>query len=284
MAKKLLLCETSRQLTHYKKLRLPRNDASLHGWPGVGARAQVNITGRLFIALSSVMKRKPNPLDDRDATRIGAHGLRMSDKYPGLTDSQEPLVDELLELARDGELWAENAEADAAGGAQQTTLPIAEFRGFCRLVALLARGWADREQQAGQDLLARAIAAWKHPQGRARKKMSAALAEIALDATGSVEGVPQRPGRNATSNPEERVLIIAYVERTKRAIAEKSGLPLSKITDTQAIAEIERHFGGSFHEQKKRVRKARKFVSLYRSQLGVQIRPRKPRLSDQGSS
>jgi hypothetical protein len=102
--------------------------------------------------------------------------------------------------------------------------------------------------------------------------------------TGLAVGKPQKPGRNPTASPEERALIIAYVEQTKRAIAERCGLPLWKITDAQAIAEIEQHFGGSFHEQKSRVRKARKFVSLYRSQLGVQIRPRKPRLSDQNSS
>jgi hypothetical protein len=212
------------------------------------------------------MGRKPGPFDNRDATRTAGHDLRMSDKYPGLTDSQEPLVDELLHLARDGEQWAENADADAASGVQHTTLPIADFRGFCRLVTLLARGWADREQQAGRELLERAIAAWNRPQARPRKQRPGAPAAKA----------PRAP-RNPSTNPEERVLIIAYVERTKRALAEKSGLPLAKITDTQAIAEIERHFGGSFHEQKKRVRKARKFVSLYRSQLGVQVRPRKPR-------
>jgi hypothetical protein len=221
------------------------------------------------------MGRKPNPPDNRDATRIAGHGLRMSDKYPGLTDSQEPLVDELLQLARDGEQWAENADADAAAGVQHTTLPIADFRGFCRLVALMARGWAGREQQAGQELLERAIAAWKRPQARPRKQLSGAT--VASKASGAVADMSPRTARHAPTNPEERVLIIAYVERTKRALAERSGLPLAKITDTQAIAEIERHFGGSFHEQNRRVRKARKFVSLYRSQLGVQIRPRKPR-------
>jgi hypothetical protein len=229
------------------------------------------------------MGRKPHPLDNLDAATSEAHGLRMSDKYPGLTDSQEPLVDELLQLARDGEQWAENADADAASGTQQTTLPISEFRGFCRLVALLAQGWADREQQAGRDLLARAVLAWKHPHGRSRKKSPDALPVSDLATTGSVAGKQQKSGRNPTASPEERVLIIAYVERTKRALAEKCGLPLWKITDTQAIAEIERQFGGSFQEQKRRVRKARKFVSLYRSQLGVQIRPRKPRLSNQDS-
>ena len=212
------------------------------------------------------MGRKPNPLDNRDANWTSGHGLRMSDKYPGLTDSQEPLVDELLQLARDGEQWAENADAEAAAGAQHTTLPIADFRGFCRLVVLLARGWADREKQAGRELLERAITAWKRPLPRPRKQLSGAVADTS-----------PRAARNPPTNPEERVLIIAYVERTKRTLAEKSGLPLAKITDTQAIAEIERHFGGSFQEQKKRVRKARKFVSLYRSQLGIQIRPRKPR-------
>ena len=212
------------------------------------------------------MGRKPNPLDNHDATWTTSLGLRMSDKYPGLTDSQEPLVDELLQLARDGEQWAENAGAEAAAGVQHTTLPIADFRGFCRLVALLARGWADREQQAGRELLERAIAAWKRPLARPRRQLSSAVADTS-----------PRAARNPPTNPEERVLIIAYVERTKRTLAEKSGVPLAKITDTQAIAEIERHFGGSFQEQRKRVRKARKFVSLYRSQLGVQIRPRKPR-------
>jgi hypothetical protein len=230
------------------------------------------------------MGRKSNSLGNGDATRIEVRGLRMSDKYPGLTDSQEPLVDELLQLARDGARWAETAEANAATGTQQATLPIAEFRGFCRLVALLARGWAEREQQLGQDLLARAIAAWKHPHARQRKNTRGALAAAGLDMTGLAVGKPQKPGRNPTASPEERALIIAYVEQTKRAIAERCGLPLWKITDAQAIAEIEQHFGGSFHEQKSRVRKARKFVSLYRSQLGVQIRPRKPRLSDQNSS
>lgn len=230
------------------------------------------------------MGHKPNSVDSRDATGIEAHGLRMSDKYPGLTDSQEPLVDELLQLARDGEQWAEHAHTDAAAGARHTTLPIAEFQAFCRLVALLARGWADREQQTGRDLLARAIAAWKRPHGRPRKRTPGTLAAASLDTTGAVAGRSRKGGRNATASPEERVLIIAYVERTKRAIAERSGQALGKITDTQAIAEIERHFGGSFHEQQKRVRKARKFVSLYRSQLGVQIRPRKPRLREQISS
>ena len=230
------------------------------------------------------MGHEPNSVDSRDATGIEAHGLRMSNKYPGLTDSQEPLVDELLQLARDGEQWAEHADTDAAAGAQHTTLPIAEFHAFCRLVALLARGWADREQQAGRDLLARAIAAWKRPHGRPRKRAPGALAAAGLDATGAVAGTSQKGGRNATAGPEERLLIIAYVERTKRAIAERSGQSLWKVTDTQAIAEIERHFGGSFREQQKRVRKARKFVSLYRSQLGVQIRPRKLRLPEQNSS
>jgi hypothetical protein len=221
------------------------------------------------------MGRKPNLPDSHDATRTTGQGLHMSDKYPGLTDSQEPLVDELLQLARDGEQWAENADADADNGVRHTTLPIADFRGFCRLVALLARGWADREQQAGRELLERAIAAWTRPQSRPRKQLAAAT--VSSKAPGAVADMSARTARNPPTNPEERVLIIAYVERTKRALAEKSGLPLAKITDTQAIAEIERHFGGSFHEQKKRVRKARKFVSLYRSQLGVQIRPRKPR-------
>jgi non-ribosomal peptide synthetase component F len=230
------------------------------------------------------MENEPNSVDSRDATRIEAHGLRMSDKYPGLTDSQEPLVDELLQLARDGEQWAEHAGTNAAAGAQHTTLPIADFHAFCRLVALLARGWADREQQAGQDLLARAIAAWERAHGRPRKRTAVALASASLETTAAVAGTSRKGGRNATASPDERVLIIAYVERTKRAIAERSGQSVWKITDTQAIAEIERHFGGSFHEQQKRVRKARKFVSLYRSQLGVQIRPRKPHLAEQNSS
>jgi hypothetical protein len=230
------------------------------------------------------MGRQPNPLDNRDARTSEVHGLRMSDKYPGLTDSQEPLVDELLQLARDGEQWAENAEADAASGTQQTTLPISEFRGFCRLVALLAQGWADRERQAGRDLLARAILAWNHPHGRPRKKSPGAAPVNSLETTGPEVGKSQKSGRTPTASLEERMLIIAYVERTKRALAEKCGLPLRKITDTQAIAEIERQFGGSLQDQKRRVRKARKLVSLYRSQLGVQLRPRKPRLSDQDSS
>jgi hypothetical protein len=103
------------------------------------------------------MGRKPNPLDDRDATRIEAHGLRMSDKYPGLTDSLERLVDELLQPARDGEQEAENAEADAATGAQQTTLPIAEFRRFCRLVKLenssrsTAASWVSKYVRGNRD-------------------------------------------------------------------------------------------------------------------------------------
>ncbi|HEV2977972.1 MAG TPA: hypothetical protein VG425_10320 [Casimicrobiaceae bacterium] len=246
--------------------------------------AHLIFPSQLFLALSGVMEHEPKSVDSGDVTPIEAHGLRMSDKYPGLTDSQEPLVDELLQLARDGEQWAEHAGTDAAAGAKHTTLPIAEFHAFCRLLALLARGWADREQQAGRDLLARAIAAWKRPHGRPRKRTPGALGSTSSDATSVVAGASRKGGRNATASPEERVLIIAYVERTKRAIAERSGQSLQKITDTQAIAEIERHFGGSFHEQQKRVRKARKFVSLYRSQLGIQIRPRKPRLPEQNSS
>ena len=86
------------------------------------------------------MGHKPHSVASRDASRIEARGLRMSDKDPGLTDSQEPLVDELLQLARDGEQWAEHAHTEAAAGVRHTTLPIAEFHAFCRLVALLARG------------------------------------------------------------------------------------------------------------------------------------------------
>src|SRR5438094_3977370 len=98
------------------------------------ARSCIRSTFAIFITISGIMGRKSNSLGNGDATRIEVHGLRMSDRYPGLTDSQEPLVDELLQLARDGARWAETAEANAATGTQQATLPIAEFRGFCRLV------------------------------------------------------------------------------------------------------------------------------------------------------
>jgi hypothetical protein len=206
------------------------------------------------------MGRKSSSLGNGDATRIEVHGLRMSDKYRSLTDSQEPLVDELLQLARDGARWAETAEADAATGTQQTTLPIAEFRGFCRLVALLARGWAEREQQLGQDLLARAIAAWKHPNARQRKSARGALAAAGLGITGlAVEA--QKPVETRLRSRGKS----AYHRSASEPRHCREVRLLGKHHHAQAIVEIEA-IRRIVSRAKERVTRLEVRVSPYRSQ------------------
>ena len=135
-------------------------------------------------------------------------------------------VDELLRLGARRRAMGRERRRGGTAGVQHDDLP---HRRFSRILPTRWRSWPAVGPTANS--------------GRAEKLLGVPSRRVEASTGKShagnfpapVAATSPRAARNPPTNPEERVLIASHVERTKRApLAEKSGVPLAKITDTHS--------------------------------------------------
>jgi len=211
------------------------------------------------------------------------------DKQPDTTKDPKGFAARLREHA--AFLHEESGPVDALIRAGETTVSVdlQNYLSLHRFAEELAKGWAEQVeltnalQERNQQLqIAHLLQNYKRGPGRPRKVTLGMLARQA-GLLGTAARSPKKRGRPPKSTEEDKTFIVAYVLRTKDRIAERTGRPVGRVTDKEAIEELEREHPPeepmALYRSRARVAKICKLVSKYRKELGVQIRPRKSRNS-----